>query len=667
MAFFSDTVHRGRFFLVTYISGVCAVVLHLLNILIPAFPAMGFFGSNTVNTVGKWYDLGLLSLFVMLASVLVLQFLRHSAFYKVIGWIGLVLSGVVLVLVNSLLVWILGAGFSLMYIVLNAIMQRDTIVHDRMSYPALGILVLSVIFLLVGGKVGPLANSVFGFQFEEVRPTLSSTIEVIGDMLKIDPVFGVGVNRFEVSWLLNKPISVNTSNYWDTDFRFGYSNLLSVPVTHGVVGTIAWLLFLGTGFYYAFRLLFVPLEQKSDLFVNLYAVLGFSFFTIVMLAYVPSVVLVGLYFVFLGFFMSSLNSAGLIRFREVHIDHNPRLSFAYILGLVLLIIAFIYAGFMIASQYASRVMYDRALTEFNRTGDLQATGFAIGRAQFVYASDVYLRSLSEIGLSNVNQVLQDRSLSQEEAEAEFTSRLQIAVKYANEAIAYDPQSYANRMALSAIYKSLVPLQVSGAKDLALKVLSDTEGITPNNPSLNLERARVYSLAREYDAAMEEIRKAIELKPNFVDAVFLLSQIQVEKGETDQAVASIQSALGVAPYDPNLYFQLGLLKYNQQRYNESVKALENAVMLSPFFGNAKYFLGLSYYRNGNTGFAITQFENLVQMYPENSEVSLILSNLQVGREPLDGAQPPLDQAPEDRDELPVDENSVDSEEIVEVAE
>ncbi len=667
MSLFSDAKQKGRFFLVTYTTIIFCVFVHLLNIFLPFFPSMGFFVNNTINTIGKWFDLGLLALFGALSSILVLQFLKHSRFYTILGWAGFGLSLALMLLVNSLLIWFLAAGFALVYIVLNAIIQHDTLVHNRMSYPALAIMVVSIILILIGGKIGTLSNDFFGFQFEEVRPTLSSTVEVIGDTFKSDPIVGVGVNRFEVSWLLNKPLSVNESNFWDMDFKHGYSNLISIPVTQGILGMLAWLFFLFMVFYYAFKLMFVPLEQKSDLFIHLYSTLGCLFFLVAMLLYVPSVVVIGLFFIFFGFFMTNLNAVGLIRFREVHIDKSPRISFAYILSLVVLLIAFIYAGYIIASQYTSRILFDRATAAYNRTSDIDSLEGSIQRAMFIYSSDTYMRALAEAGLVKIDRILQDQTVPQDQAIERFTNTLRSTVGYAQTAIAYDPQSYANRLMLASIYKRIVPLQVPGAKDEALKVLTETEALTPNNPSLYLEKARVYSLAKEYDLAIDAIRKAVELKPNYIDAVFLLSQIQVEKGEIDQAVNSIQAALGVAPRNPNLHFQLGLLKYNQQKYSESVRSFENAVILSPYFGNAKYFLGLSYYQNGNTPFAITQFENLEQMYPDNGEVKFVLGNLRAGKAPLDGAQPPLDENPEDRDELPVDEEDPEVDADAEVSE
>ncbi len=651
---FSDAKQKGRLFLTMHFATLLVVLMHLINILLPFIPGVGFFVNNTINTIGKWYDLGLFALFGMLSSVLVLQFLKHSKFYKILGWAGLVMSGVLVVLVNSILIWFIAAGFSLAYIVLNVLIQKGSDSEDQMSFTALGIMILSILFILIGGKVGTFINSSFNFQYEEVRPTLASTFEVIGDTLGQKPVFGVGLNRFETAWLEYRPAGVNGSNFWDTDFRYGYSNVLSIPVSQGILGALAWLFFIVVTAYYSLRLLFVRLEQKSDLFIHLYSVLGYIFFLIAMIVYVPSVVIVGLLFVFLGFLISNLNSTGLIRYREVLLDKGPKVSFAYIIVLVLMLVACIYSGYVVVSQYASRVMFDNASKIYNQTGDLQAAENQILNAQFLFSSDVYIRSLTEVGLLKINAIFQNAELTQEQAIEQFRNTLQTTVGYAQAAVAYDQQSYINRLSLATIYKNLVPLQVPGAKEEALRVINDIEPLTPNNPSLSLERARIHAMAAEYDQAMIEITKALELKPNFVDAVFLLSQIQVEKGEIDQAVISIQAAIGVQPLNPSLHFQLGLLKYNQQKFGEAVTSFENAVILSPYFGNGKYFLGLSYFQNGRTSDAVIQFENLAEMYPGNTEVTFILNNLKAGKPPFDGVQPPLDANPESRDELPVEE-------------
>ncbi len=651
---FNDLAEKTRLFLVLYVSGVAVAVIHLLAVVVPFFPTLGFFVNNTINTVGRWYDLGFFALFIALSSVLVLQFLKHSKFYKIIGWIGFVSGMVLMILNNSMIVLIMAILFSLLYIVLNAITQHDFDIRSRVSYETLIILVVSVIFLLIGGKTGIIFDSVFQLQTTEVRPSVTATLEVSKQVLQHDLVAGVGFDRFDTAWLLYRPIGSNITQFWDTDFRLGYSNILSIAVTQGILGILAWLAFIGCGLYFAFKLLFVAPEQKIDHFIYTYSVLGFLFFLTVMLVYNPSVVLVALMFIFLGLFLSNLKHAGLIKFKEIQINQNPRISFAYILTLVLLLIGFVYVGYVQVSQYVSRILLERATVEYNRTGELETLESKVNLAQFVYHSDVYSRTLTEIGMMNINRIVQNKEISQEQAVSQFSETLRQTIGHAQAAIAYDPQSYVNRISLIKVYKSLIPLGVTDAKTEALVLLDATAQITPNNPTIALEKARIYALSREFDSAIGEIKNAIALKSNYIEAAFLLSQIQVEKGEIDEAVKSIQTAVQVDPHNPNLWFQLGLLYYNQEKFNDSVARFEQAVRISPAFANAKYFLGLSYYKNNRTSDAIKIFENLNAQVPESQEVQLILNNLKNGLEPFSGIQPPLDDTPEKREELPLDD-------------
>ena len=656
---FSEIKEKTQLFLAVYISTLITILIHLVNILIPAIPNFGFFVSNTANTVGRWYDLGIIGLFGLLSSVLVLQYLKHLKFYKIIGVIGMIFSLALILMINSFFIWILVGVFSLFFIVLNIVMQQNSEITDRLSYPAFFVLIISIILILLGGKVGVLLNQTLAFQFEEVRPTLVATYQVSKDTLFQKPVLGYGINRFEVSWLLNRPEGVNLSNYWDTDFRYGYSNLSSVMVTQGIMGLLAWFLFIVSSVYVALKLLFLTIATKRDIFVNIFSVFGYLLFLVVTLIYVPSTSIILLLFLFLGLLIANANTAGIFVYKEILLDQNPRSALVYLFGLVLVLVFFIYSGYVLVTQYSSRIIFDEARKEYSTTGDLQKLEERILLSQFIFSSDVYMRALTNVGLTSISQLVQNQTLTQEQAQDRFRVILESTVRYAQLAIAYDEQSYVNKLALASIYKNLVQFNVNGAKDEALLILDQAADLSPNNPTVELEKARIYASAEEYDLAKAQILKTLEIKPNFADAAFLLSQIQVTLGEVDGAIQSMRSAISVQPQNPNLYFQLGLLKYNQNQYTDAIGAFESAVTLSPYFGNAKYFLGLSYYSNNRVEDAIAQFNDLSSLYPDNQEVVLILSNLKSGKQPFDGAQPPFDQRPETRDELPVDSDEAEA--------
>jgi tetratricopeptide (TPR) repeat protein len=137
----------------------------------------------------------------------------------------------------------------------------------------------------------------------------------------------------------------------------------------------------------------------------------------------------------------------------------------------------------------------------------------------------------------------------------------------------------------------------------------------------------------------------------VDAIFLLSQIEIGQGKLADALKTVEALAILSPNDPGVFFQLGLLRYNQKDYKGSTQAFERAVSINAQYANAKYFLGLSYFQTGNKAGAIAQFTDLSVSNPDNVEVRAILNNLEAGKSPFTNQ---ADSKPEKRVVPPVRE-------------
>jgi tetratricopeptide (TPR) repeat protein len=159
---------------------------------------------------------------------------------------------------------------------------------------------------------------------------------------------------------------------------------------------------------------------------------------------------------------------------------------------------------------------------------------------------------------------------------------------------------------------------------------------------------------KFDQAQKYIGIALQIKQNYTEAIFLLSQIQVNNGQIKDAITSVQFAIQTQPNNSLLYFQLGLLQYNDKNYQGAVDALQKAIQINDQYANARYFLGLAYARLGKNPDAIIQFENLNSTNPENDEVKEILTNLKAGKSPFSDVKTPIDSKPEKRKTLPVKE-------------
>ncbi|HEY9583851.1 MAG TPA: tetratricopeptide repeat protein, partial [Candidatus Paceibacterota bacterium] len=239
-----------------------------------------------------------------------------------------------------------------------------------------------------------------------------------------------------------------------------------------------------------------------------------------------------------------------------------------------------------------------------------------------------------------------------EVVSSISSLIDEAIGYTRSAIAIDPANYYNYVAEARISEVALSLGVPSAYENIKTAYGNAIAYNPYNPSLYLSLARVEASQNKLTEAQGFIGQALQLKQNYTEAIFLLSQIQVTQGKIKDAITSVEVATGINPTNPLLFFQLGLLHYNDKNYTKAVDVLNQAIRLDNSYANARYFLGLSYARLGKTADAIIQFENLAETNPDNAEVALILSNLKSGKSAFADATPPIDNKPEARKTLPI---------------
>ena len=181
-------------------------------------------------------------------------------------------------------------------------------------------------------------------------------------------------------------------------------------------------------------------------------------------------------------------------------------------------------------------------------------------------------------------------------------------------------------------------------------------LNPLNPTLYSSLGQFEISQNKLDNALSILGDGFKIKNDYLDIVYLMSQIYTAQGNLRDAIAATQFAIRINSKSPILHFQLGLLQYNNKEYSLSIQAFEEAVKLQPEYANARYFLGLAQARVGRTAEAINQFDLLRISNPENEEVALILSNLKAGKGPFVDAAASTSPAPEKRTTLPVKEKS-----------
>jgi len=616
-------------------------IFHALRFMFgPDVLSFGIFTGATANIIGKWNDLGIFFGLSTLLSLVTLERATLTKLFKVLVYICFVLSLIMLVVINFAPVWISLAVLSLIFFVYKlSFGKEEAELGARIPYHALGVLIISVLFIFAGSKISSLISDSLGTSQVEVRPSWGATLDIAKSSIKEDPIFGTGPNRFSSQWLAHKPVGINSTLFWNVDFNYGIGFIPSFIATTGILGLLSVLLFVGLFIALALKAL---LRQGSSPFSR-YLVLSSLFASVYLwifsFIYVPSAAIWILTLVLSGLFVAAAREDKVLEVKRLSVLNRPAASFVSVLLTILALIGAVSFGYFVSIKFLANVYFQKGITTINVSNDLVKGEKSIMQAITLSPSDTYYQSLSELYLVKINTLFQDTKITQSDAQAQFQQLLGTAIQAAQAAVAYDGTNYQNHLTLGRIFEAVVPLKIEGAYDNAKKAYEAALAVNPESPEIYLVLARLEVANKDNKAAKDFIAKALEKKNDYADAIFLLSQIQISENDVTNAINSVSAVATLSPNDPGIFFQLGLLYYNQKNFQNSALALERAIKLNPQYANAKYFLGLSYYENKDVTRALAQFKEIEATNPDNADVKSIIANLEAGKAPITpGANP-----------------------------
>ncbi len=642
-------------YLAFFASFLILSLFHTLRFFLGAdFLSFGLFNNFFSNTVGKANELAVFFGIGTILSLVSLELVELNRLFKALLWFAFGASVFLLVLINFSMIWLVLALFAVLFFVYVLSWGGSSSSHRKISWPSITLLVISLFFLLAGGVVGTLVSKQVGVSNFEVRPSWSATSEIINQTLKSSPVFGVGPNNFASQWLLFKPNGVNLTSFWNVNFSYGIGLIPSMLVTGGIVGFLAWVVFIGFFLYLGFRSIFSKVTDHFSQYLVTSSFLVALYLWVVAIFYVPGITIFALTFFFTALFIAALGEQGALSFKSISLSENPRVGFTSILIIVFLLIGTVSFGYLVVRSGLASYYFESSVVAFNN-GDLNTAEKQMLQAVAIEPNDGYYRSMSQLSVSRLERIItQTTDTPTETMQADFQRVLGAALQNAVEAVNRANNDYQNWFQVGQVYEVMTSLGIDGAYQNAVTAYNQAQARNPKDPSLNLAFARLELAKNDRQKAREYITQALIQKQNYTEAIFLLSQIEVSEGNLSAAISSVESAALLAPNDPLVYFRLGLLKYNRKDYKGSAEAFERAVSLNSVYANAKYFLGLSYYELSRRSDAIQQFKDIQQTNPENGEVKLILDNLTSGRAPFSNAAPPVDDKPEKREKLPIKE-------------
>jgi adenylate cyclase len=132
-----------------------------------------------------------------------------------------------------------------------------------------------------------------------------------------------------------------------------------------------------------------------------------------------------------------------------------------------------------------------------------------------------------------------------------------------------------------------------AQDLAKKALSLDE----SNAGPHGLLGTCYLYQGEYDLAISELQRAIELNPNAPIGYHGLGMGLLYAGLTDDAIKALETALRLDPNRNNTNFFLGLGYYFKERYDDAIRILKKQLIRDPNFVDLHLALAASYAQAG----------------------------------------------------------------------
>lgn len=169
-----------------------------------------------------------------------------------------------------------------------------------------------------------------------------------------------------------------------------------------------------------------------------------------------------------------------------------------------------------------------------------------------------------------NSFLQHRTLSANIKAAEMFEK----------AIALDPGYAAAYIGLGKVefYKAILGWAefpgkaLERSRELAHKALA----LDSSNAAAHHLLARVFATSAQYDLALSELGRALELNPNDADSYEARGWIMLWSGRADEAIDSLTFALRLGGDPKSTLFHLGMAYYLKERYQDAVTTAQKGV-------------------------------------------------------------------------------------------
>jgi cytochrome c-type biogenesis protein CcmH/NrfG len=622
-------------------SAVLLGIFHLVRLVFGSETlSLNTFASLVSSPIGGWNDLALFFTLSILLSLVALEQLPLTKWGKILFSTVASLALIMLAVVNFFAVWVILGLVSLVVLMYSLTKDRfsektltlegkKSSVSIQSILLSVSVFIVSLIFVIGGGGVGAYISKITDISYIEVRPSFSATVDIARSVFSENALVGIGPNKFVDAWRLYKDPSINQTIFWATDFNGGSGYITTLFVTTGILGVLSWLLFLGLLLFAGFRLLF-----RSGHVDRFWYFIGSSSFAAsvylwgMSLIYVPGVTVLLLAAVFTSIMFTAYAALIPTKALAFSIETNKQAGFVLVGVVMIIIVASTTGLYFVGQNYASAQAFGSAVYGLQNGDDIKSVEEKIAGAYASSKNESYALELTSLQLSKINALVNAGELSDVQKQ-ELQSSITNGIGAAQIAISQDPTDALNWVTLGSIYSVLAGASVEGAKEKAKEAFGKAVQYDPLNPLYKLLTAQLESRTGDMVAARTNALEAIQLKQNYTDALFFLTQIDVSEGRVEDAINTTQAIISLEPNNPARYYQLGILQSANKKLDDAIVSFNQAVALDANYANARYYLAIALAQKNDIKGAVEQLEAVLALNPGNAQVMDLIAQLKAG--------------------------------------
>lgn len=625
---------RQRLVLVLVFGAIIATVFQLVRILsLGKIGSFSLFVDPVTNSVGRWFDIGMVSLILVLGSTAFFALKARTKLAQTLTVLVFVVSTVFFAIVSPLI--------GLILLALGALFLRNTVVSQaedssRKNIASKALLVVSVVVFAAFMFQGIAGRSPLFFQSVNV-PTFSQTrtdiayrdfpmtfisdsSTVLKSSFKESPIFGVGAARFQEAWAKYRPMSNNETAWWATDFGIGSGVIVTVTVMFGLLGLLGLLAFLIVvlrGLVQSLRS-----EQALERIAALFALILWIYAFI----QTPSAGLMLVTFALTGISLSFKDGL------TVSVTQGSHKAFAVIVAILVLVLpTYGVSSRALAISYAREA--EQALSA--SPAKIEDASNALKKAVQLVPHEVYFQALATVqqrDLSDLYTKITNQETSETDRAAlttQFDAKLAETTETYTRAIQVNDKNYASYFRRAQFLSNFL-----GRADdasifaTALADVKRAHELAPTNAVIDILEAQLHLAKNNGDEAQKLLLAAINKKSNYTDAAIILAQLNIQKGNLKDALTAAEYAVRTNVNNSQALYVYGRLQFEAKNYLAAAQAFERIIAVE---GGIPMELGRlladSYAQIGALEQARQAYEELLKTDPNNAEIKANLLKIQ----------------------------------------